>query len=93
MNCECGRKIMVRKGAGRADHSLCEKCYRALRDKTRQILASNKCAIDKAYVSSTGHVTVYDRDGNKIPELCGRLITVGPQIRAAGYTGPIEDFQ
>jgi hypothetical protein len=41
--CECGRRIVIRKGLGRSrfvlpkdgDHVLCQRCYTAERDRAR----------------------------------------------------------
>ena len=43
--CDCGRRIIVRKGLGRSryalprdgDHVLCQRCYQAERDRTREV--------------------------------------------------------
>lgn len=97
--CDCGRRIVVRFGLGRSrwarasdgEHVLCQRCYRAEQDKARLVAASNGPKIANAYVSPSGDVTAYDEAGNRLPEFCGRLVAVGPLVRAAGYTGPIQD--
>ena len=45
--CDCGRRIIIRKGLGRSryalpkdgDHVLCQRCYTAERDRVRAVTA------------------------------------------------------
>ena len=96
--CECGRRIVVRIRNGMGypqdrQHILCGECYAAELDMTRHVKTNQRRKIAKAYVSKYGHVTAFDQRGEKMPEFSGRLVNIGPLIRAAGFTGLIEDME